>query len=135
MKFAFIKLHAAYYGVRQLCQLLGVSHSGYYASLKRQPSKRQQDDVILLDAIRKIHQQSAQCYGSPRIHQALVQGGTLCSSGRVKRLRTRPTRAGLCPFECARQAFTPDLANVPEKHVPGGKSRRWRIYLSKRLSR
>ncbi len=86
MKFAFIKSHAADYGVSQLCQLLGVSRSGYYASLKWRPSKRQQDDVVLLDAIKEIHQQSAQCYGSPRIHQALVQRGKPCSLGKVKRL-------------------------------------------------
>lgn len=86
MKFAFIQVHAEQYGVSQLCQSLGVSRSGYYASLKRQPSKRQQDDAALLDAIREIHRQSAQCYGSPRIHQALVQQGKLCSLGRVKRL-------------------------------------------------
>lgn len=86
MKFAFIKSHAADYGVSQLCQLLGVSRSGLYASLKWQPSKRQQDDVVLLDAIKEIHQQSAQCYGSPRIHQALVQRGKPCSLGKVKRL-------------------------------------------------
>ena len=86
MKFAFIQMHAANYGVSQLCQSLGVSRGGYYAALKRQPSKRQQDDAALLDTIREIHQQNAQCYGSPRIHQALVQQGKLCSLGKVKRL-------------------------------------------------
>ena len=79
-------MHAEQYGVSQLCQSLGVSRSGYYTSLKWRPSKRQQDDVTLLDVIREIHRQSAQCYGSPRIHQALVQQGKLCSLGRVKRL-------------------------------------------------
>lgn len=86
MKFAFIRMHAEQYGVSQLCQSLGVSRGGLYASLKRQPSKRQQDDVALLDTIREVYQRSAQCYGSPRIHQALVQRGKPCSLGRVKRL-------------------------------------------------
>jgi len=86
VKFAFIKMHAADYGVSQLCQLLGVSRSGYYASLRWQPSKRQQENEALVAFIRKAHQQSAQRYGSPGIHQALVQWGKPCSLGRVKRL-------------------------------------------------
>ena len=86
MKFAFIQNHTQQYGVSQLCEFLGVSRSGYYASLKRQPSKRQQDDAALLGMIREIHRQSAHCYGSPRIHQTLVQQGESCSLGRVKRL-------------------------------------------------
>ena len=86
VKFAFIRMHAADYGVSQLCQSLEVSRSGYYASLSWQPSKRQQENEGLVTLIRKVHQQSAQRYGSLRIHQALVQQGKPCSLGRVKRL-------------------------------------------------
>ena len=89
MKFAFIRTHAEQYGVSQLCQLLRVSRSGYYAALKRQPSKRQQENAVLVTLIRKVYQQSAQRYGSPRIHQALVQRGAPCSLGRVKRSMRR----------------------------------------------
>ncbi len=37
-RFAFIALHAPYWPVRQQCQLLGVSPSGYYAWCKRSPA-------------------------------------------------------------------------------------------------
>jgi transposase InsO family protein len=86
VKFEFIKMHTEHYPVNLLCKRLAVSRSGYYAYLKRKPSKRQQANDELLSFIRAIHEQSGQVYGSPRIHAELFNQKMPCSLGRVKRL-------------------------------------------------
>lgn len=86
-----------------MCQVLGVSPSGYYAWLRRSPSQRLQRDAELLERIKLIHSRSRGIYGAPRIYAELRrQHQTCCSRKRVARLRTRPARAGLCPFECVK---------------------------------
>ena len=54
-----------------MCRVLGVSPSGYYAWLKREPSERSVANAELLERIREIHEWSDGTYGSPRIHEEL----------------------------------------------------------------
>ena len=54
-----------------MCRVLGVSPSGYYAWLKREPSERSVANAELLEKIREIHEWSDGTYGSPRIHEEL----------------------------------------------------------------
>ena len=63
--------HRAVYPVRTMCRVLGVSPSGYYAWLKREPSERSVANAELLERIREIHEWSDGTYGSPRIHEEL----------------------------------------------------------------
>ncbi|MCZ7542260.1 MAG: IS3 family transposase [Anaerolineae bacterium] len=86
LKYAFIAGHAGEYAVRRMCQVLGVSPSGYYAWLNRPPSARQQTNEPLLAAIRGEYDASRQTYGSPRIHAALRQQGLRVGRKRVARL-------------------------------------------------
>ncbi len=72
--------------MRRMCQVLGVSPSGYYEWLKRPPSARQQANEELLAAIRREYEASRQTYGSPRIHAALRQQGLRVGRKRVARL-------------------------------------------------
>ena len=58
----------------------------YYDFLRRKPSKRSQENAVLVLKIKEIHEQSRQVYGSPRIHASLKHEGVICSLGRVKRL-------------------------------------------------
>ncbi len=44
MRFKFIHAERANYPVRVMCRVLRVSTSGYYAQMKRAPSKRQCED-------------------------------------------------------------------------------------------
>ena len=69
-----------------MCQVLKVSPSGYYAWLKRAPSQRQQANEQLLAAIRQVHQDSRQTYGSPRVHAVLKQQGMRVGRKRIARL-------------------------------------------------
>ena len=43
--FRFVSDHQADYPIATMCQLLGVSSSGYYAWMKRQPSRRAETDA------------------------------------------------------------------------------------------
>ena len=69
-----------------MCNVLGVSRNGYYQWCNHQPSKREQENNMLLNEIKKIHQQSHQIYGSPRITDELKKKGYDCSRSRVARL-------------------------------------------------
>jgi len=74
------------YRVESLCQLLGVSRSGYYSWRKRPASRREKANERLVSQISQIHRQSNETYGSPRICDELKEHGFRCSRNRVARL-------------------------------------------------
>jgi putative transposase len=86
MTYRFIEHHRGQYPVIRMCQVLGVSSSGYYAWRNRKPSQRARENQRLRVHIRAIHKQSKGTYGSPRIHAELRAQGIQCSRGRVARL-------------------------------------------------
>ena len=63
------------YPVTTMCRVLEVSTSGYYAWLKRSPSKRAVADAALTEMISEIHTMSAGAYGAPMIHADLADRG------------------------------------------------------------
>jgi putative transposase len=69
-----------------MCDVLGVSPSGFYAWCGRPPSARTQADTVLADRIETIHRQSRWTYGRPRIHDDLKDEGIRVSGKRVARL-------------------------------------------------
>lgn len=69
--------------VKLFCKVLEVSRSGFYAWSKRPQSERAQENVRLMDEIKRIHRDSRGSYGEPRITQALKQLGNPCSKNRV----------------------------------------------------
>jgi putative transposase len=71
-----------------LCQVLGVSSSGYYGWLKRisgPPTGRAARDRELLDEITAIHAEFGY-YGSPRVHRELLARQHVVGRHRVARL-------------------------------------------------
>ncbi len=93
-----------------LCNVLDIPRSSYYHQRNRRlrpPSERQKANIALLEQIKAVFTKHKGRYGSPRIHAELKKRQVPCSLGRVKRLRTRPTRAGLCPFECVGKGYMP----------------------------
>jgi putative transposase len=94
-----VRSQATQHGVKGLCQVLGVSRSGYYAWGGRPASARAQANQWLLGRIREQYRWSRKTYGSPRIQAALRQQGVVCSRKRVARLMhqagiiARPKRA------------------------------------------
>lgn len=77
---------AAEYTVRELCQALEVSRSGYYAWLKGGRGTHARANAELSERIVQIHAQSRKNYGSPRVFQQLRLEGLACSRNRVARL-------------------------------------------------
>ena len=87
--------HQADYPIATMCQLLGVSPSGYYAWRKRQPSQRSETDAALIAEIQVAHAGSRGTYGAPRIHAELAAKGTYIGRKRVARLMTQAGLAGV----------------------------------------
>jgi putative transposase len=69
-----------------MCRVLEVSASGYYAWVKRPPSKRSMEDRVLTEMIRQYHTDSHETYGAPRIHADLQEAGVHVARKRVARL-------------------------------------------------
>ena len=69
-----------------MCRVLGVSTSGYYAWLKREPSERALSDRELTAKIRASHARSRGTYGAPRVHMDLVADGIQVGVKRAARL-------------------------------------------------
>lgn len=69
MKYQFMQEQINEFKVERVSKVLGVSSSGYYAYVTRQPSKRSQVNQKLLTTINEIHQSSHHIYGNPRIHR------------------------------------------------------------------
>jgi putative transposase len=95
MKFRLIAAERAQHPVSLLCEVLGVSRSGFHAWLKRTPSRRWVSDVRLLESIHALHAQSDGTYGSPRIHAALRHRGIRVGRKRVERLMRRHSLCAL----------------------------------------
>src|SRR5579862_9718126 len=74
------------HSIRMLCELLGVSPSGYYGWRKQRPTKRQREDEVLAKKIAAAHQASRRTYGVPRILRDLHDEGVRTSKRRCGRL-------------------------------------------------
>jgi putative transposase len=81
-----MKTLATNYPLADLAWALDVSRSGYYRWLKAPESKRAQAARQLTEHIRRIHFESRQSYGSPRVFHKLLREGVRTSENRVARL-------------------------------------------------
>jgi len=84
--YAFIEAHKANHRVGRMCSVLKVSKSGFYGWRDREPSARAQADALLSERISRIHTDSRETYGAPRIHFELRTLGVRCARKRVARL-------------------------------------------------
>lgn len=86
MKYEFIKEQSTEFSVSRICRIMDVSKSGYYAWLKAPKSRRELENEMLLEKITLSHEASGKRYGSPKIHQDLLDEGIFCGLHRVERL-------------------------------------------------
>ena len=84
--FAWIDAEKAEFPITKLCQYLQVSPSGFYAACGRPESARTQTDRRLRVLVRASFDESHQRYGSPRIHEDLIEQEERVSRKRVIRL-------------------------------------------------
>jgi transposase InsO family protein len=86
MRYRAIQEHDRRYPIRLMCRALAVSAAGYYAWRIRPESTRSVSARTVLSAIRVIHRESRETYGSPRIWDALIKQGHRIGEHRVARL-------------------------------------------------
>lgn len=87
-RFQFVADQQNAFGVKRLCQVLGISRSGFYrwqATAEVRAAKATAD-AVLAEQIRTIHAGSARTYGVPRITAELREAGTIVNHKRVERL-------------------------------------------------
>ena len=86
MSYGFVHDHVALFPVQLMCEVLGVSRSGYYDWVSRPESARAAEDRGLAAEIRASHEGSRGRYGSPRVHAELRAHGRRVGRKRVARL-------------------------------------------------
>ena len=86
MTFAWIAAEKAEFPITRLCRTLHVSPSGFYASRARPESTHARDDRRLRVLVRASFAESKQRYGSPRVHEDLLEQHEHVSRKRVVRL-------------------------------------------------
>lgn len=86
MKYAFIRAQEVAFSVQVMCQVLGVSRSGYYAWKTRPEAPVDAAQVAICAEIAAAHKRSRGTYGSPRVHRELRARGVRISRKRVERL-------------------------------------------------
>lgn len=72
--------------VQRLCNVLGVSPSGYFDWKRRPACRRQRDDMVLLAHVRSAFALSNETYGSPRMVHELRDNGLSTGRRRIARL-------------------------------------------------
>ena len=82
MRYQFIAQHRERHSITQMCAVLRVSRSGYYAWRKRPISAREMANRDLEQEIQRIYEEKRQVYSSPRIQRELLALGKRCSRKR-----------------------------------------------------
>ena len=85
-RYAQIQQLAAEHPLSLLCNLLGVSRSGYYEWRDRGPGRRQQEDARLAPQIEALFKEKRRTYGRVRLTHELRARGQSCGQRRVRRL-------------------------------------------------
>ena len=133
MIYTFIEAQKTNHRVSRMCRTLKVSKSGFYGWRDRAPSARVQTDALLMKKIVRIHRDSRETYGAPRIHFELRMLGVRCARKRVARLmreaglfgcgdRRRKARTTL-RSQAERTPSAPDL--VKRNFTPEAPDRLW----------
>lgn len=77
------------YPIPLMSRVLDVSTSGYYAWLKRPPSKRAKEDARLELEIMAAHKRTRQTYGPERLQHDLAEHGVQAGVCRIKLIRRK----------------------------------------------
>ena len=131
MKFAFIRDHRRLWPAAVICRVLKVTRSGFYAWLKRKPSRRALRQRQLLARIRVAHAEHRELYGSPRVHRTLLIDGERVSRNTVAKLMRQAkirakTRRRFVPRTTDSMHSKPVAPNVLARDFAAGSvDRKW----------
>ena len=113
--FRFIAAKKATFPISLLCEVLGVSRSGFHAWERRAPSARARSDAWLLGRIRGIHDRARGVYGAPRVHAQLRHEGVRVGRKRVERLMRQADLSGLITKKRGRTTIrVPGVRTAPD---------------------
>jgi putative transposase len=131
MRYELIQELSGEHPIAELCDLLGVARSGYYAWSKGDKSANQELNGLLVERIRALFQKHRKRYGSPRMTEALRQEGQGCNHKRIERLMRQEGLRARAP-RCFKPKTTdsdhdgPIAANLlKERGGPAGKDQVW----------
>jgi putative transposase len=110
----FVHDHQAEHAIRDLCRVIDLPRSTYYAWLSHEPSQRAWEDNSLLSEIMEIHTLSRHTYGAPRVLGQLRHRGHRVGRHRVARITVEHGLVGVHGRKKWRRdkpgtAFAPDL--------------------------
>lgn len=88
-RYALMETLRLYDPVRLMCRVFDVSPSGFYAWLKRPPSRHAGDETRLEVEIEAAHQRTRETYGPERLQQDLAAPGVQVGGYRIKRIREK----------------------------------------------
>jgi len=100
MTFAFVAKRRHIWPVSWMCEVLGVSRSGFHAWLRRPITARASYDAKLVVEIDRRFKASDRTYGARRVWRDVLEGELACGLHRIERLmrqnamRARPKRRG-----------------------------------------
>ena len=110
----FVDDHRDAYGVKRLCQVLGLNRSSYYKWLAGAEARaaRERADRVLAGQIRVVHGDADGAYGSPRVTAELRGSGMIVNEKKVARVMRKFSIAGIRLRKRARTTV-PEPADVP----------------------
>ena len=131
MMFSFVAKHRGIWPVALICEALGVSRSGFYAWLTREPSDRARRDDVLTREVRKSFLDSDRTYGARRVWHDVLAAGLSCGLHAIERLmrlnalKARPRRRRL-PADTGVRPVTELPANILDRQFDASApNRKW----------
>ncbi|MEU8412268.1 IS3 family transposase, partial [Amycolatopsis japonica] len=96
-RYRFISEHRAEFGVKRLCQVLGLRRQGFHewvaAEAAREAAAARERELVAV--IASIHVEHRRTYGVPRITAELRRRGRVVNHKRVERLMREQGLAGI----------------------------------------
>ena len=86
MKYAWIKKNTRLFPTTVMCRVLQVSTSGYYDSVKRQPSAQYIRRTMISQAVAKSYFESKRVYGYRKVYGDLTSEQIQCCDETVRRV-------------------------------------------------
>jgi len=115
VKYAWIRQHRDSFPVAVMCAVLHVSPAGYYDSLDRVPSDRQQRHQRIQQAVEQVHAASHGIYGSVKVAEVLQQSAnmeTACRNTVAAAMRELGLKS------CVSKRFTPTTTQADPTKPP-----------------
>ena len=94
MKYTFVRDEAKNHSVEQLCEIMEISRSSYYAHESKSLSKREETDQRLMPMVQEIFKMNRKAYGYRRVSDELKKRGENCgnhkTAGLMRKLNLSP---------------------------------------------